>query len=58
MHARRLQYKDRWFCYLDLLGFKNLVHNTEVGRVIDLYDDAIAHLDRSALEKKPLVELC
>lgn len=54
MHARRLQYKNRWFCYLDLLGFKNLVHNTDVGRVIDLYDDAIAHLDRSAMEKKPL----
>jgi len=54
MQARRLQYRERWFCYLDLLGFKNLVHNTDVGRVIDLYDDAIAHLDRSALEKKPL----
>jgi hypothetical protein len=54
MQTRRLQYRDRWFCYLDLLGFKNLVQNTDVGRVIDLYDDAIAHLDQSALVKKPL----
>ena len=54
MQPRRLQYKDRWFCYLDLLGFTQLVRSTEVGAVIDLYEEAIAKLEVGAATKRSL----
>jgi len=54
MHARILQYRNRWFCYLDLLGFKDLVRTADVGRVIELYDDVIAKLEAGAHAKKSL----
>lgn len=54
MSARRLQYRNRWFCYLDLLGFSNLVRSNEVGEVIDLYEDVILKLKVDASTKTSL----
>jgi hypothetical protein len=54
MHTPTLQYRSRWFCYLDLLGFKDLVRTANVGHVIGLYDDVIAKLEAGARDKKPL----
>ena len=54
MHPKRLQYKERWFCYLDLLGFTNLVRSREVGPVIDLYEEAISKLELGASAKRSL----
>jgi hypothetical protein len=54
MHPRTLQYRNRWFCYLDLLGFKDLVRTADVGHVIELYDDVIEKLMAGAEAKKPL----
>ncbi len=52
MHSRRLQYKDRWFCYLDILGFTAFVRSREAGIVIDAYEDAIAKLEIGASAKR------
>jgi hypothetical protein len=54
MHSRRLQYKDRWFCYLDLLGFTHLVRSREAGTVIALYEEAISKLEVGAAAKQSL----
>lgn len=54
MHPRRLQYKNRWFCYLDLLGFTALVRSRDVGEVIRLYEDAISKLELGASSSKAL----
>jgi hypothetical protein len=47
-----LQYKNRWFCYLDLLGFKDLVRTKNSGHVIELYDEVIGKLKAGADAKK------
>ena len=54
MSTRRFQYKNRWFCYLDLLGFTHLVRTAEAGAVIDLYEDAITKLEAGASAKRSL----
>lgn len=54
MSTRSLEYRDRWLCYLDLLGFKNLVRTDAVGRVIPLYDEVLQKLEVDAAPKKPL----
>lgn len=54
MQSRRLQYKYRWFCYFDILGFTELVRSTEVGSVIDLYEEAVAKLEIGAASKRSL----
>ena len=54
MHTSRFQYKNRWFCYLDLLGFTDLVRAVEAGNVIDLYEDVIAKLEAGASAKRSL----
>jgi hypothetical protein len=51
---RKLQYRSRWFCYLDILGFRELVRTADVGHVIELYDAVIRKLEAGAQEKKPL----
>ena len=53
MKAKVLQYRNRWFCYLDLLGFKDLVRKTDVSNVIALYDGVIEKLRAGAEAKKP-----
>lgn len=51
---RRLQYRNRWFCYLDLLGFRDLIRTKEAAHVIELYDAVIAKLKVGADEKRSL----
>lgn len=41
---RSLTYKNRWFCYLDLLGFKDLIRTKDAVHVIELYEAAIEKL--------------
>jgi hypothetical protein len=54
MQTPRLQYRDRWFCYLDLLGFKDLVRGADVGYVVGLYEDVVNKLEAGAEAKRPL----
>ena len=54
MQARRLQYRDRWLCYIDLLGFTELVRSAEVDTVIEAYEDVIAKLETGASAKRSL----
>jgi hypothetical protein len=51
---RPLRYRQRWFCYLDLLGFTSLVHNKNIEQVIPLYKQALDHLREEAKPKKRL----
>lgn len=50
--SSNIRYTDRWFCYFDLLGFKNLVYDKNIERVTGLYEKALDHLDLSKDEKK------
>ena len=52
MEQKRLQYKPRWFCYLDLLGFSDRVRSGDIGVVISTYEDVVAKLRRGADPKK------
>lgn len=49
---RPLRYRQRWFCYLDLLGFTSLVKNQKIEEVIPLYQNVIEHLTEHAQLKK------
>lgn len=51
---RPFQYRHRWFCYLDLLGFSELVRTTLVQNVITLYEDVVAKLEAGARTKQSL----
>lgn len=44
---RPLRYRDRWFAYLDLLGFTNLVQTRTIEEVLPIYSEALARM-RSA----------
>lgn len=41
---RPLRYRDRWFAYLDLLGFTNLVQTKSIRAVLPVYDEAIQRM--------------
>ena len=41
---RPLRYRDRWFAYLDLLGFKNLVHSSTIENVLPIYSEALKQM--------------
>jgi hypothetical protein len=43
-----VRYRDRWFCYLDLLGFALLVNSDKVHEVIPTYEDVIQELKSHA----------
>lgn len=49
---RPLRYSNRWFCYLDLLGFTALVNDENIANVIPLYNKALAKMERLAKPKK------
>lgn len=38
---RPLRYRDRWFAYLDLLGFRNLVQTSAIDTVLFVYSEAL-----------------
>ena len=52
MKQFHLQYKPRWFCYLDLLGVKEKLRNGDIGRVISTYEDVVDHLKSTTESKK------
>ena len=41
---RPLRYRDRWFAYLDLLGFTNLVQTNAIEIVLPVYSDALKQM--------------
>jgi hypothetical protein len=41
---RPLRYRDRWFAYLDLLGFKNLVQTELIEDVLPIYSEALQRM--------------
>jgi hypothetical protein len=47
-----LRYRQRWFCYLDLLGFTNLVNSETIERVMPTYLEIIAMLSKHAMHFK------
>lgn len=49
-----LRYRERWFCYLDLLGFTNLVRTGAVEQVIPLYQEVIHSLEQQVAPKEKL----
>ena len=51
---RPLRYRKRWFCYLDLLGFNNLVNDKNIQDVIPIYKKALSKLNQSTSRKKLL----
>jgi hypothetical protein len=48
----KVRYSKRWFCYLDLLGFRRLVERDEIHRILPTYEKALRHLEQSAVEYK------
>ena len=41
---RPLRYRDRWFAYLDLLGFTNLVQTSAIEDVLPVYSEALKRM--------------
>ncbi len=41
---RPLRYRDRWFAYLDLLGFTNLVQSRSIEDVLPVYSEALQRM--------------
>lgn len=41
---RPLRYRDRWFAYLDLLGFTNLVQTRSIEEVLPIYSEALQRM--------------
>lgn len=44
---RPLRYRNRWFAYLDLLGFTNLVNSRTIEEVIPVYSEALIRMRRA-----------
>ena len=42
-----LRYRDRWFAYLDLLGFTNLVQSGDIQKVLPVYSEALKQMRRA-----------
>jgi hypothetical protein len=51
---KSVRYTNRWFCYLDLLGFANLIGRSDIDRVLPLYESALDSLHSIAAPKKSL----
>lgn len=41
---RPLRYRDRWFAYLDLLGFTNLIRSKSIEDVLPVYSEALQRM--------------
>jgi hypothetical protein len=48
-----LRYRQRWFCYLDLLGFTNLIYKSEIESVMPVYYQVIETLAKYGGPFKP-----
>lgn len=51
LHPSEIHYTKRWFCYLDLLGFTELVKSTDINHVLEIYEEALEQIKRSEDEK-------
>jgi len=54
---RPLRYRDRWFAYLDLLGFKNLVQSQAIESVLPVYAEALKRMRTACKHGKDEVGL-
>ena len=52
IHVPPVRYSRRWFCYLDLLGFSQLVQSQSIDRILPLYEKALKHVERAAAKRK------
>lgn len=53
LNYRPLRYRDRWFAYVDLLGFTNLVQSNSIKDVLPIYSEALNRMRKaSKLGKK------
>lgn len=52
-----LRYRNRWFAYLDLLGFTNLVKSKAIEEVMPIYIEALAQMNRACEHGKSKVGL-
>lgn len=48
---KRIRYTNRWFCYLDLLGFRDLVQSKDIDQVLPIYEEALSQLESAAQNK-------
>lgn len=44
LEYKPLRYRDRWFAYLDLLGFTALVNSKSIEEVIPIYSEALSRM--------------
>jgi len=51
---KRMKFSNRWFCYLDLLGFTNLIRNGEAEHVIPLYNQVVKELRQQVTARESL----
>jgi hypothetical protein len=47
LRFRPLRYRDRWFAYLDLLGFTTLVQSNAIESVLPVYADALEKMHQA-----------
>jgi len=47
LNYRPLRYRDRWFAYLDLLGFTNLVQSNSIQDVLPIYSEALNRMRKA-----------
>jgi hypothetical protein len=47
-----VNYTRRWFCYLDLLGFSELVMSRSIDRVLPLYERALAQVRKGSKARR------
>ena len=49
---KSIRYTNRWFCYVDLLGFSALVESQRINRVIDTYGEVLDEMELVAGKNK------
>jgi len=47
LNYRPLRYRDRWFAYIDLLGFTNLVQSNSIQDVLPIYSEALNRMRKA-----------
>lgn len=47
LNYKPLRYRNRWFAYLDLLGFTNLVETSSIQDVLPVYAEALSRMKKA-----------
>lgn len=47
LNYKPLRYRNRWFAYLDLLGFTNLVQTNSIQNVLPVYSEALERMQKA-----------